>query len=212
MKLWGKSKNGIWRRYRPSLMPPNTERMGGPALKCRSASREEDVKRSCEESPEYDATPRERGCSLHRKSKSDLQYPASPGRRCLGSQSFTPFGHRSHCRPRSHSRHHSHSQRSMPGQLHHRDSTPHTSRKRPVAKTPRPMEATPMQSPAQKTPKLKSLVQRAPTTKNYRDPPVQLPRQRPQGNSSCTLWEIWIGRLMTWRLDAWPPSIHKPHS
>ena len=28
-----------------------------------------------------------------------------------------------------------------------------------------------MQSPAQKTPKLKSLVQRAPTTKNYRDPP-----------------------------------------
>ena len=52
---------------------------------------------------------------------------------------------------------------------HFRDSTPHTSRKRPVAKTPRP--ATPMQSPAQKTPKLKSLVQRAPATKNYCDPP-----------------------------------------
>ena len=33
------------------------------------------------------------------------------------------------------------------------------------------MEATPTQSPAQKTPKLKSLVQRAPATKNYRDPP-----------------------------------------
>ena len=32
------------------------------------------------------------------------------------------------------------------------------------------MEATPIQSPAQKTPKLKSLVQRAPTTKNYHDP------------------------------------------
>ena len=31
-------------------------------------------------------------------------------------------------------------------------------------------------------------------------------------NSSGTLWEIWIGRLMTQRLDAWPPSIHKPQS
>ena len=32
MKLWGKSKNGIWRRFRPSLMPSDTKRMGGPAL------------------------------------------------------------------------------------------------------------------------------------------------------------------------------------
>ena len=31
-------------------------------------------------------------------------------------------------------------------------------------------------------------------------------------NSSSTLWEIWIGRLMMHRLDAWPPSIHKPQS
>ena len=69
------------------------------SFKCRSASREEDVKRSREESPEYGAAPRERGCSLHRKSKSDLQYPASPGRRHLGSWSFTPFGHHSHSRP-----------------------------------------------------------------------------------------------------------------
>ena len=59
----------------------------------------------------------------------------------------------------------------MPGHSHHRDSTLHTSRKRPVAKTPKPTEATPMQSLAQKTPKLKSLVQRAPTTKNYHNPP-----------------------------------------
>ena len=57
----------------------------------------------------------------------------------------------------------------MPSQSHHRDSTPHTSRKRPVAKTLRLTEATPMWSPAQKTLKLKSLVQRAPTTKNYCD-------------------------------------------
>ena len=33
------------------------------------------------------------------------------------------------------------------------------------------MEATPTQSPAQKTPKLKSLVQRVPAMKNYHDPP-----------------------------------------
>ena len=136
-----------------------------------SASQEEDVKRSHGESPEYGSAPWERGCSLHRKSKSDLQYLASPDRRCLASQSFTPFGHRSHSRPWSHSRHHSHSRSSMPGWSHHRDSTPHTSRKRPVAKTPRLTEATPTQLPAQKTPKLKSLVQRALATKNYCDPP-----------------------------------------
>ena len=40
-----------------------------------------------------------------------------------------------------------------------------------MAKTPRLMEATPTQSPAQKTPKLKSLVQRVPTTKYNHDPP-----------------------------------------
>ena len=89
--------------------------------------------------------------------------------------------------------------------------TPHTSRKRPVAKTQRPMETTPMQSPAQKTPKLKSLVQRAPATKNYRDPRTIASTKTPR-NSSGTLWEIWIGRLMTWRLDAWLPSTHKPQS
>ena len=122
---------------------------GWSSFKHHSISQEEDVKRSHEESPEYGATPRERGLSLHHKSKSDLQYPALPGRRHPGSRSFTPYGHCSHSRPQSHSRHHSHSRSSMPGQSHHRDSTPHTSRKRPVAKTPRPMEATPMQSPAQ---------------------------------------------------------------
>ena len=175
------------------------------------AQHTQDIKRSCEESPEYDATPRERGHSLHRKSKSDLQYPASPSRRHPGSQSFTPFRHHSHSRPRSHSKHHSHSQSSMPGQSHHRDSTPHTSRKRPVAKTPRLMEATPSQSPAQKTPKLKSLVQRAPTTKNYHDPPYNCLDKDPK-EFIRYLMEIWIGKLMMWRLDAWPPSNHKPQS
>ena len=153
---------------------------GQSIFKCRSASREEDVKRSCEESPEYGSTPRERGCSLHHKSKSDIQYPASPGRRRPSSRSFTPFGHHSHSRPRSLSRHHSQSRSSTPGCSHHRDSTPHTSRKRLVAKTPKPTEATPTQSPAQKTPKLKSLVQRAPATKNYRNPPYHCLNKDPK--------------------------------
>ena len=121
---------------------------GQSSFKCHTTSREEDIKRSCEESPEYGATPPERGCSLHHKSKSDLQYPASPGRRRPGFQSFTPFGHHSHSRPRSHSRHCSHSRSFMPGWSRRRDSTLHTSRKRPVAKTLRPTEATPTQSPA----------------------------------------------------------------
>ena len=132
---------------------------GWSSHKHHSTSQEEDIKRSCEESLEYGTTPKERGHSLHRKSKSDLQFPASPGRRCLGSRSFTPSGHCSHSRS------------SMPSRSRRRDSTPHTSRKRPVAKPPRPTEATPMQSPAQKTPKLKSLVQRSPSTKNYLNPP-----------------------------------------
>ena len=131
---------------------------GQSSNKCHSTSQEEDIKRFCEEYPEYGAMPQERGRSLHRKSKSDLQFPASPGRRCLGSWSFTP------------SRHCSHSRSSTPGQSCRRDSTPHTSRKQPVAKPPRPTEVTLTQSPAQKTPKLKSLVQRAPATKNYHDP------------------------------------------
>ena len=124
---------------------------GQSSYKCHSASREEDIKRSHEESPEYGTTPRERGRSLHHKSKLDLQHPALPGRRHPGSRSFTPFRQCSHSKHPSHSRHHSHSRSSMPGWSRHRNSTPHTSRKRPVAKTP-------------------SLVQRAPATKNYRDP------------------------------------------
>ena len=85
--------------------------------KCHSASREEDVKRSQEESPESHTMPWERGRSLHHNSKSDLQFPASPGRRRPGSQSFTPS------RPCFHGR------SSTPSQSHCRDSTLHTSRK-----------------------------------------------------------------------------------
>ena len=70
---------------------------------CCSASHEDDVKRSREESPESGTVPQERGRSLHCKSKSDLQFLALPCRRCLGSRSFTP------------SRPHSHSRSSTPG-------------------------------------------------------------------------------------------------
>ena len=142
--------------------------------------------------------PQERGCSLHHKSKSDL-FPVSPGRRRLGSQSFTP------------SRHRSHSRSSTPGSLTIGISPPHTSRKQPVAKPPRLMEVTPTQSPAQKTPKLKSLVQRAPAMKNYHDPRI-IPSTKTPRSSSDTLWEIWTEKLTTWKSDAWLPSTHKPQS
>ena len=105
---------------------------GRSSNKHHSASREEDIKRSHEESPEYGAMPPKRGRSLHCKSKTDLQFPALPGRRRPGSRSFTS------------SRHRSHSRSSTPGRSCCRDSTPHTSRKRPVAKPLRPTEVTPI--------------------------------------------------------------------
>ena len=153
MKLWDKSKNSIWRRYKPLLMPPNAEKMGTPVT---STTVPPEKKMS-----ESGTMPWERGWSLHHKSKSDLQFPASPGGRHPGSQSFIP------------SKPHSNSRSSTPGQSCQRDSTPHTSRKQPVAWPPRPTEVTLTQSPAQKTPKLKSIVQRVPATKNYQDPPYK---------------------------------------
>ena len=61
------------------------------SFKCRSASQEGDSKWTREESPEYGTTPRETGCSLQQmdKRKAD-RIPASPGKRHLGSQSYTP--------------------------------------------------------------------------------------------------------------------------
>ena len=80
---------------------------------------------------------------------------------------------------------------------------------RPVAKTPRPMEATPMQSPAQKTPKLKSLVQRAPATKNYHDPPYNCLDKDPKefiwylmGNLDQKAYDVEIRCLATFYSQA----------
>ena len=51
------------------------------SFKCHSASREEDFKRTHEESPEYGMTPWERGCSLERKDKHKAdQIPAWLGK------------------------------------------------------------------------------------------------------------------------------------
>ena len=57
----------------------------------------------------------------------------------------------------------------MPKPSRCRDSTLHTSRKHPVNHPPRPIEAMLTQSPAQKTPKLKSFIQWAPATKCYQN-------------------------------------------
>ena len=147
------------------------------SFKCRSASREEDSKWTCEESPEYGTTPQERGRSLQRKDKHKADWiPASPGKRHLGSQSYTPCecactphnrsqsGHHSSSRCRSHSRHHSCSATPNHDRPRECDSTP---QKRPVDPKPRPTQPTPTQSPTQKMPKLKSIIQRVPTYQHF---------------------------------------------
>ena len=160
------------------------------SFKCRSVSREEDSKWTHEESPEYGTTPRERGCSLQRKDKHKAdQIPALPGKRHLGSRSYTPCecartphncsqsGHHSSSRCHSHSRHHSHSAIPNCDRPHDRDST---SRKWQVNPKPRPIQPTPTQSPAQKTPKLKSVIQRAPAYQDFPKPPYKSLRKDPK--------------------------------
>ena len=127
--------------------------------------------------------PRERGRSLQRKDehKAD-QIPASPGKRRPGSQSYTPCerartphnrsqsGHRSSSRCPSHSRHCSRSTTPNRDQPRDHDST---SRKQLVDPKPRPIQPTPTQSPAQKTPKLKSIIQRVPAYQHFPKPPYK---------------------------------------
>ena len=91
----------------------------------------------------------------------------------------------------------------------HADSTPHSSRKRPVAKTLKLTEGTPTQSPAQKTPKLKSLVQRVPATKNYHDPPYHCLNKDPKefiqyvmGNLDQKAYDVEIRCLATFYSQA----------
>ena len=147
------------------------------SFKCRSASREEDSKRTREESPEYGTTPRERGRSLQQKDKHKADWiPASPGKRHPGSQSYTPCERARTPRNCSQSGHHSSSRRCSHSRCRSRSATPNrdwprdrdsTSQKQPVDPKPRPTQPTPTQSPAQKTPKLKSVIQRAPAYQHF---------------------------------------------
>ena len=84
------------------------------------------------------------------------------------------------------------------------------------SKTARPTEATPTQSPAQKTPKLKSLVQRVPTTKNYHDPPYNCLDKDPKefirylmGNLDQKAYDTEIRCLATFYSQA--TSLSPPH-
>ena len=153
------------------------------SFKCRSASREEDSKRTREESPEYGTMPRERGCSLQRKDKHKADWiPASPGKRRPGCRSYTPCeractpcncsqsGHRSSSRRHSQSRCHSHS--ATPNRDWPRDHDS-MSQKQPVDPKPRPTQPMPTQSPIQKMPKLKSVIQRVPTYQHFPKPPYK---------------------------------------
>ena len=161
------------------------------SFKHRSASQEEDSKWTHEESPKYGTTPWERGCSLQRKSdkhKAD-RIPASPSKRHPGSRSYTPCEcartpcncsqsrHRSSSRCHSHSRHRSCSATPNCDWPRHCDSM---SWKQPVDPKPRPIQPMPMQSPTQKTPKLKSVIQRAPTYQHFPKLPYKSLRRDPK--------------------------------
>ena len=160
------------------------------SFKRHSGSREEDSKRTCEESPEYGTTPRERGRSLQRKDKHKAdQIPASPGKRRPGSQSYTPCEcvctprNRSQSGHRSSSRRHSHSRcrsRSTTPNYHRPCDRDSTSWKQLVDPKPRPIQPTPTQSPTQKTPKLKSVIQRAPTYQHFPKLPYKSLRKDPK--------------------------------
>ena len=160
------------------------------SFKHRSASREEDSKWTHEESPEYGTTPQERGHSLQQKDKHKAdRILASPGKRRLGSRSYTPCecartprnhsqsGHHSSSRCRSHSRHHSSSTTPNCDWPCDHDST---SWKRLVDPKPRSIQPMPTQSPAQKTPTLKSIIQRAPTYQHFPKLPYKSLRKEPK--------------------------------
>ena len=114
---------------------------------------------------------------------------ASPGKRRLGSRSYTPCectrtphncsqsGHHSSSRRCSHIRHHSRSATPNHDQPCDRNST---SRKWPVDPKSRPTQPTPTQSPAQKMLKLKSVIQRAPTYQHFPKPPYKSLRKEPK--------------------------------
>ena len=160
------------------------------SFKCHSTSQEEDCKGTDEESPEYGTTPRERGHSLQQKDKHKAdQILASPGKRRPGSRSYTPCecartqhnhsqsGHRSSSRCRSHSRRCSHSPTLNCDWPRDHDST---SQKRLVDPKPRPIQPMPTQSPTQKTPILKSIIQRVPAYQHFSKPPYKSLRKDPK--------------------------------
>ena len=161
------------------------------SFKHRSASREEDSKWTCEESPEYGTTPQERDRSLQRKSdkhKAD-QIPASPSKRRPGSRSYTPC--KRACTPCNHSqrRHHSSSRCHSHSRCCSHSATPNhdrprdrdsTSWKWPVDPKPRLIQPTPTQSPAQKMLKLKSIIQRAPAYQHFPKLPYKSLRKDPK--------------------------------
>ena len=86
-------------------------------------------------------------------------------------------GHHSSSRRRSHSRCRSHSATPNHDWPRDRDST---CWKQPVDPKPRPTQPMPTQSPTQKTPKLKSVIQRAPAYQHFPKPPYKSLRKEPK--------------------------------
>ena len=90
----------------------------------------------------------------------------------------------------------------MPASSRCQDLTPNTLRKCPVNQLPKPVEATPTQSPAQKTPKLKSVVQMALATKCYKELPYKTLKENPiefvnylMGTIGCKTYDAEIRSL-----------------
>ena len=160
------------------------------SFKRRSASREGDSKRTCEESPKYGTTHQERGRSLQRMDKRKADpIPASPGKRRLESRSYTPCECARTPRNHSQSEHHSSSRHHSHSRCHSHSATPNCdrprdrnseSRKWPVDPKSRPTQQTPTQSPPQKMQKLKSIIQRAPTYQHFPKLPYKSLRKEPK--------------------------------
>ena len=211
MKLSGKSKNGIWKRSRPLLTPSNTERMGGPASKAaappeRKMSRDpmrslqsmaphpEKEDTACTANPNQTSStwPRLVGGIWaprvsHHLDTALIADPDLKADTALIAEAPCLAGHVTEIPPHT-----------LPG----RGQWPKLwdwQKQHLCSHQPRKLQNWSPWCRGCPLPRTTTIPHTIVSTKTPR-------------NSSGTSWETWIGRLMMWRLGAWPPSIHKPQS
>ena len=199
MKLWGKSKNGIWRKYKPLLTPSDAKRMGDPVTSATAplgrkmsrgpmrslqstVPRPEKEDAACTINPNQTSSTRPRlveGIQVRRVSHHPDTVPTAeappPASLTAGIPPHILPGSDQWPNPRGRQKQH------WPSHWHRKlQNWSPQCRGHPLWRT----TTTPHIIPSTKTPR----------------------------NSSNTLWEIWIGKPTTWKSDAWPPSTHKPQS